>query len=104
MLTDEEIQEFLAMLLAFSMVTKASGRNIGELFGVSVKTMARWMRAARHKESVDRLYFSKVGPIQHAITSMNAHNLKYSSYARVAAVIDPKHKVKELQDLMAKAV
>ena len=47
MLTEKQIQEFLALLLSFSLNTGASGRNLSGLFPVSVKTMARWLAAAR---------------------------------------------------------
>lgn len=103
MLSDEEIQEFLALLLAFSLRTRASGRNIAELFGVSVKTMARWFRAARGQEPVDRMYYSRVDPIKQAIEAMNLYSLKHNSYAKVAAIALPSKKVEALKELMAKA-
>lgn len=103
MLSDEEIQEFLALLLAFSLRTRASGRNVAELFGVSVKTMARWFRAARGQEPVDRMYYSRIDPIKHAIQRMDLHSLKHNSYAKVASIALPSKKVEALKELMAKA-
>lgn len=103
MLSDIEIQEFLALLLAFSLDTRSSGRNMSELFGISVKTMARWMQGARHQGVVDRMYYSRVDPIKLAIQRMNSNNEKHSSYARVAAIAMPSKKVEALKTLMAQA-
>lgn len=103
MLSDDEVQEFLALLLAFALNTRSSGRNIAELFGVSINTMARWFRAARGKEQVDRMYYSRIDPIKYAILRMNAHNAKHHSYTRVVNIALSTKKVEALKELMAKA-
>jgi hypothetical protein len=102
MLSKEEIQQFLALLLAFSRSTGCSGRNLSALFNVSVKTMARWMLAARGKGGVDRLYISRVEPIVADINKLNAHNTKYKVYQTISKTVVPSKKLEALRAILAK--
>lgn len=108
MLTDEEIEYFLHLLLKFSTDTGASGRNLSALFGVSVNTMARWLRAARYKGSVGRMYYSRVNPIRLAIEKMNRANVKAPAgrkpYRKIATTHDAERKIDALKALMEATV
>lgn len=108
MLSDEEIDYFLALLLRFSLDTGASGRNLSALFGVSVKTMARWLRAARDKGSVGRMYYSRVNPMRQAIEKMNRANVKAAAgskpYRTIARIPETAKKVEALKALMEATV
>jgi hypothetical protein len=101
MLTPEEIKKFLAILLAFARDTGCSGRNLSALFNVSVKTMARWVLAARGNGGVDRLYISRVEPIVNAINKMNAHDAKHKSYQAISKVSVPSKKLDALRAILA---
>ena len=101
MLTEEEIKQFLAMLLAFARDTGCSGRNLSALFNVSVKTMARWMLAARGHGGVDRLYISRVEPISLAIEKLNSQNAKHKSYQAISKATVPSKKLDALRAILA---
>lgn len=107
MLTDEEIEYFLHLLLKFAADTGASGRTLSAVFNVSVKTMARWLLAAHGKESIGRMYYSRVNPVRTAIEKMNRANVKaapgnkpYRNIARIAKVGDAPKKVEAIKALM----
>jgi hypothetical protein len=101
MLTKEEIAQFLALLLTFSRETGCSGRNLSSLFNVSIKTMARWVLAARGNGGVDRLYISKVEPIMVDIAKLNAHNDKHKSYTAIKKSSVPSKKLEALRAILA---
>lgn len=102
MLSKEEIKQFLALLLAFSRATGCSGRNLSTLFNVSVKTMARWMLAARGRGGVDRMYISRVEPIIAEISRLNAYDAKYKVYASISKQTVPAKKLEALRAILAK--
>lgn len=111
MLTDEEIEYFLALLLKFSRDTGASGRTLSALFDVSVKTMARWLLAANGKASIGRMYHSRTDAIRVAIEKMNRANVKaaatakpYRKIAKIAKMGDAPRKVEALKALMEATV
>lgn len=103
MLTEKEVAAFLALVLAFCYATKTSARSLAKLMGITPNTAARWLRAARGQGGVERLYHINVDQINAAIQSMNAHNAKHNSYAKIVAIGDPIARVKELKALKAKA-
>lgn len=108
MLTDEEIDYFLALLRAFTLATESSGRNASALFNVSVKTMARWLRAADGKGAVGRMYYSRINPIRFAIERMNRANVKAPAggkpYRKIAKISEPAAKIAALKALMEATV
>lgn len=128
MLTDEEIEQVLLLLLKFSIDTGASGRNLSALFGVSVKTMARWLRAARNVmearnvrglampterrlkagEAPIRMYYSRIDPLRLAIEKMNRANVKAAAgskpYRKIAQIPETAKKVEALKALMEATV
>lgn len=101
MLNEKQTKEFLALLLAFAMNTGASGRNLSDLFGVTVKTMARWLVAARGEEKASRMYHSRVAPIARAIERMNDYNTRVSVYADIQRISSPSKRVEALKHLRA---
>lgn len=103
MLTDKERTQFFALLLAFVTATGASGRNCSALFDVSPVTMARWIRAARGRDAVERMFYNKIEPIIYSINQMNAYNAKHHIYDSIAAIDDATQRVAVLRQLAAKA-
>jgi transposase len=102
MLSEEETQAFLALLLGFATSTGASGRMMAKLFNVSTITMARWLRAARGQEGqVERMYYCRTDAIKNTILAANEHAEKNGLYRRIAAVSDPVTKTNSLQALIA---
>lgn len=103
MLSEKEIAAFLALLLKFCYDTKTSARCLAKLMDLTPNTTARWLRAARGQGGVERLYHISVDHINAAVLSMNAHNAKNNSYAKIVSISDPIERVKALKDLKAKA-
>ena len=103
MLTEKERTQFFALLLAFVTATGASGRNCSALFSVSPVTMARWIRAARGRDSVERMFYNKIEPIIYTINRLNAYNAKHHVFDAVARIDDAEQKVAALRHLAAKA-
>ena len=105
MLSQEEVNNFLAMLLAFARETGTSGRNLTALFGISTVSMARWLRAARGQVGeVERMYYCRTEPIAKAIEKMNRHATKHGTYEKVRRLTDSSKKLEALRALMATAV
>jgi hypothetical protein len=103
MLSNEEIQEFLALLLSFCSRTKTSARGLAKLFDLTPNTAARWLRAARGKGGVDRLYYVRTDCIKQAIMHANLYDSKYATYRRIASLEDVGKRIAELKSLLAKA-
>ena len=103
MLSQKEIEAFLALLLKFCLDTRTSARCLAKLLDITPNTTARWLRAARGMGGVERLYHINVDYINAAILSMNAHNAKNNSYAKIVSISDPIDRVKALIALKAKA-
>ena len=100
MLSDDEIKEFLALLLAFCGNTKTSARGLGKLFNVNPNTTARWLRAARGKGGVEGLIYVRTDPIKSSILSANIHDTKNASYRRIAGIEDQGKRLTELGKLL----
>lgn len=102
MLSKEEIQEFLVLLLAFSTTTKSSVRCLAALFDIAPGTAARWLRAARGKGGVDKLFYVRTDSIRRAILSMNLYDSKHQAYRRIASIDDVGQRSTALKALLLK--
>jgi hypothetical protein len=100
MLSEDEIKEFLAMLLAFCGHTNTSARGLAKLFSVTPNTAARWLRAARGKGGVERMIYVRTDPIKRTILSANIHDTKNASYRRIAGIEDQGKRLVELAKLL----
>lgn len=103
MLSQEELHEFLALVLAFCGHTKTSARGFARLFGLTPFTAARWLRAARGKDNLQHLYHTNTDPIKQAILQMNLLNARDASYRRIASIDDKAKHDAALKQLMLKA-
>jgi len=87
MLTDDEILDFLATLLAFALATGSSGRDIAAYFNMTPNTTCKWLLAARSQNTgdtkVERAYWVRVEPIRQRIDAMKAFDAQYGAYARI---------------------
>lgn len=86
MLSQEELLEFLALVLAFCTQTKTSARGFARLFGIAPFTAARYLRAARGKDELQRLHHMHTDPIKCAILRMNIDNATTGSFRRIARI------------------
>lgn len=101
MLTEKQIQEFLALLLSFSLNTGVLGRNLSGLFPVSVKTMARWLAAARGEYAAPRMYHSRVAPIVRTINALNHLDKTTNAYHEIRRISSPSKRLDALKALAA---
>ncbi|WP_055128452.1 hypothetical protein [Pseudomonas mediterranea] len=67
MLTQNELNNFLVVLLNFATTLGLSDRAMAELMGVSNKTMSRWMNAARESDPQHTVYRHKAKEIANKI-------------------------------------
>ena len=107
MLNEQEIKDFLALLLAFALATGSSGRDCADYFNVTPNTMCRWIKAARHNNEVAedkilRAYWIRVEPIIRRIKLMNDYNDKHGVYARIRGAGSSSERKKQVAALLAK--
>jgi len=74
MLTEKELNAFLALILKWCTATGCSGRDFGHVFKINPNTACRWLRASRGHATVSRLMHVQVDPIKKSIERMNNHN------------------------------
>lgn len=105
MLNEQEIKDFLALLLAFSLATGSSGRDCAAYFNITPNTMCRWLAAARsgntEEPRVVRAYWVRVEPIRRRIERMNAYNDKHGVYSRIRAAVRSSEKRKQVEALLS---
>lgn len=102
MLSQEELIEFLALVLAFCTNTKTSARGFARLFSITPFTAAKWLRTARGKDTLQHLYHTNTDPIKRAILRMNLDNTTTGSYRRIARIDDKAKHDAALSELMLK--
>lgn len=103
MLSQEELHEFLALVLAFCSQTKTSARGFARLFSLTPFTAARWLRVARGNGEIQHLFYTNTDPIKRAILQMNLQNNRDASYRRIAAIDDKAKHDAALKAFMLKA-
>lgn len=106
MLSEREIKDFLALLLAYALATGSSGRDCAAYFNVTPNTMCRWLAAARTENAqdpkVERAYWVRVEPIRQRILAMNAYDEKAGAYTRIRATTRSADKRKLVAALLKK--
>lgn len=103
MLSDNESSKFLALLLTFTTVLGMSDRSVANLFGLSHKTVSRWMGAARLAAAGEpvpqyRIYHHLASEVSKKVTYL----MKVTNPAQLTSIPSRADRLQSLKDALSK--